>query len=243
MTDAPFRALPSGDTALVLEFGSKIDQAVSRRVLALHRRLRTLDWQGVVASVPTFRSLLVHYDPDLIAAEALEARLGALADDVEDTPDQGRAWRLPACYDAAVAPDIDAVAAATDLTPDQVAACHSATAYHVYMIGFLPGYPYMGDVPEALALPRREEPRLAVPPGSLAIATTMTAVYPLESPGGWHLIGRTPVRLFDPARAEPILLAPGDTVRFEPVALEAYEALEDQARAGALSIEAEGTEP
>lgn len=242
MTDAQFRVLPSGDTALVLEFGSEIDQAVSRRVLALHRRLRDLDWRGVVGSVPTFRSLLVHYDPDLIATEVLEEQLGALADEVDDVADQGRSWRLPACYDIAVAPDINDVATTTDMTPDQVVECHSGTAYHVYMVGFLPGYPYMGDVPEALVLPRREEPRVAVPPGSLAIATTMTAVYPLESPGGWHLIGRSPVRLFDPARAEPILLAPGDTVRFEPIDLDIYETLEEQARAGALSVEVEGPE-
>jgi KipI family sensor histidine kinase inhibitor len=112
---------------------------------------------------------------------------------------------------------LDEVANRTGLAPSEVVARHSGTPYHVYMLGFLPGFPYMGDLPHKLALPRRADPRLRVPAGSVSIATTLTAIYPHESPGGWHLIGATPVRLFDPARPRPALLEPGDVVRFEPI--------------------------
>ena len=118
-----------------------------------------------------------------------------------------------------------------------VIALHSGETYHVYMVGFLPGYPYMGDLPGKLALPRRENPRIKVPMGSLAIAMTMAAIYPLESPGGWHLLGRTPVWLWDLRRASPALFRPGDKVKFQPISLSEYEALRTQAEAGTLTIE------
>ena len=126
-------------------------------------------------------------------------------------------WRIPACYDPSLSPDLAEVATRTGLTPQQVAERHSAVTYHVYMVGFLPGYPYMGDLPAELALPRRENPRTKVPPGSIAIATTLTAVYTLESPGGWHLIGRTPAPLWDLRRDRPVVLQAGDKVVFRPI--------------------------
>jgi KipI family sensor histidine kinase inhibitor len=128
-----------------------------------------------------------------------------------------RLWRVPVCYESDFAPDLESVARQTKLAPEEVVALHSGTRYHVYMIGFVPGFPYMGDLAEALVLPRRADPRIRVPPGSVAIATAMTAIYPLESPGGWHLIGTTPIRIFDTAASPPALFAPGDAVEFEPV--------------------------
>ena len=154
----------------------------------------------------------------------------------------GRRWFMPACYEAEYAPDMDDVAARTGLTAEAVIALHSGRDYHVYMIGFLPGYPYMGDLPDELSLPRRDYPRLKVPAGSIAIAMAMTAIYAVASPGGWHLIGRTPVRLFDPARRPAALLRPGDRVRFEPVPLADYAAIERACADGSYEVRNEVAE-
>jgi KipI family sensor histidine kinase inhibitor len=211
------RFLPSGDTALVVEFGDRIDRGLSAAVIGLAERIRVAGLGGVTETVPTFRSLLVHYDPLATSAERLTEEISGLIEGTAAAPAAGRLWRIPACHDDEFAPDLAEVAATAGLTPDEAIALHGATRYHVYMIGFLPGFPYLGDLPEALQLPRRENPRVKVPAGSLAIAAGMTAVYTTESPGGWHLIGRTPVALFD-ARAEPpALLRPGDAVVFEPI--------------------------
>ena len=226
------RFLPCGDTALTVEFGDRIDRALSNRVLALRSRIRSAEIHGVVETVPTYRSLLIHYDPlQTSASEIIEAAQNLVSG--EATFDRTRhLWRVPVCYEGDFAPDLADVAERTGLRPEQVVSLHAATRYHVYMVGFLPGYPYMGDVPAPLALPRRSDPRIRVPPGSVAIATTMTAIYPVESPGGWHLIGRTPIRIFDPRVSPPALFAPGDAVEFEPIDPEAFAKLRSAAEAG-----------
>jgi KipI family sensor histidine kinase inhibitor len=231
-----YRLLPAGDTALVVEFGDRIDRRLSARVLALARRLNELALDGVIETVPTFRSLLVHYDPLVLPAATLTGRIGALLQDLRTNEDVGRIWRLPACYDARLAPDLDDVAARTGLSPAQVIERHSAATYHVYMLGFLPGQAYMGDVPGELALPRRESPRLKIPAGSLAIATTMTCIFPMETPCGWHLIGRSPIALWDKGPVPGALLAPGDQVTFAPVSLREYEDLAAKVADGRFRI-------
>jgi KipI family sensor histidine kinase inhibitor len=230
------RFLASGDTALCVEFGDRIDREVSARVLALANRIQVAEIAGVVELVPTFRSLLVHYDPSVSSQATLRASLEPLVVNLDAAEGASRRWTLPACYDVSVAPDLEEVAARTGLSVREVIERHSAVTYHVYMLGFLPGYPYLGDLPPELALPRRENPRTRVPPGSIAIATTMTAVYPLESPGGWHLIGRTPVALWDVRRDPPVLLSAGDKIVFAPISLKDYEAMAAKAAAGALNI-------
>lgn len=237
------RFLPNGDTALTVEFGAAIDRAIAARVVTLSRRLAAADVDGLVETVPTFRSLIVHFDPDRVASSALEERVTALLPDLDETSAGTRLWTIPACYDAAVAPDLQDVGARTGLTGTQITECHAAETYFVYMIGFLPGYPYLGDVPEPLVLPRREDPRTRVPPGSLAIAQTMSAVYTIESPGGWHIIGRTPAPLFDAETEPPARLAPGDLVRFEPVSIEALSRLEDEVRDGRFRLSHEEVGP
>ena len=209
--------LPSGDTAIVIEFGTAIDRAVSEAVLRLAARIRAAGIAGILELVPTFRSLMVHYDPLRISGADLIDTIQALPDGAAALAQRRRLWHVPVCYEGELAPDLDSVAAATGLTPAEVVALHSGTQYHVYMIGFLPGFPYMGDLPEKLMLPRRTDPRVRLPAGSVAIAMAMTAIYPLQSPGGWHLLGTTPIRLFDLAWPEPALFAPGDAVRFSPI--------------------------
>jgi inhibitor of KinA len=258
-----FKVLTAGDTALVVEFGETVDRKLSTFVLALARGLDDLRLDGIVETVPTFRSLMVHYDPLVIPAAALVARIEGLMAGLPIAEFVSREWRLPVCYDAELAPDLADVAARTGLTPAQVIERHSAVAYHVYMLGFLPGLAYMGDVPAELALSRRETPRQRIPAGSVAIATSMSIIFPRESPTGWHVIGRSPVPLWrrPPASTEPAaapnagpsagpgaepnaalgagggaLLAPGDKVIFVPVSLHEFGGLSARAAAGALDV-------
>jgi inhibitor of KinA len=233
------RFLPCGDTALTVELGDKVDRRVSDLVLALAGRVRAASIAGIAELVPTFRSLLIHYDPLTVCQADLKERLVPLLSGLTAARSAGRLWRVPVCYHASLAPDLAEVAARTGLTPERVVAFHSGVTYHVYMVGFLPGYPYLGDLPSELVLPRRDTPRTAVPAGSVAIATSLTAVYALESPGGWHLIGRTPVLLWDPRRDPPAILAAGDQVRFQPIALGDHEALAARSAAGELRLEPE----
>lgn len=217
------RFLPSGDTALTVELGETVERGLNAAVVDLAVRIDHAALEGVVEIVPTFRSLLVHYDPLVTAAASLIEQIGSLLDQGAASQTDSRQWRIPACYESDMAPDLEEVAERSGLSPAQVIEQHTATAFHVYMLGFLPGYPYMGDLPEALQLPRRESPRVRVPAGSVAIATSLTAVYTYESPGGWHLIGRSPVPFFDLRQDPPALLRPGDTVNFEPISRQTYD--------------------
>jgi inhibitor of KinA len=231
-----YKVLPAGDTALVIEFSDVIDRRTSYRVLELARRLNESRLEGIFETVPTFRSLLVHYDPLVLPGNLLVERIADLVEEQAETHQTGRCWRLPVCYEAQVAPDLDEVAGWAGLTPAQVVERHSGIAYHVYMIGFLPGQPYMGDVPMELALPRRRLPRPRIPAGSLAIASTMTCIFPLETPCGWHLIGCSPVPLWAAQPIPQVLLAPGDQVTFDPISLDEFEALRAKAIQGALTM-------
>jgi inhibitor of KinA len=233
------RFLAAGDRALVVEFGDRIDRALSAEVLRLHASLRSKGLAGVVETVPTFRSLMVHYDPLATTRAALEHAIASLLDREPGLRSINTLWRVPVCYDGEFAPDLAEVARLTGLSPADVVALHSATRYHIYMLGFLPGFPYMGDLPARLALPRRADPRVRVPTGSIAIATTLTAIYPYESPGGWHLIGATPIRLFDPERAQPALFTPGDAVQYEPVDAAAFASIKTAVDNGSYQIASE----
>jgi inhibitor of KinA len=231
-----YKVLTAGDTALVIEFGDCIDRRLSTWVLSLAHALDQTRLEGIVETVPTYRSLMVHYDPLRLSAASLTAAIANLMNDLPAHEDTGRLWRIPACYDALIAPDLDYVASECGLSPRQVIERHSETAYHVYMIGFMPGLAYLGDVPAELVLPRRQSPRQQVPAGSLAIATTMTCVYPIECPAGWHLIGRSPVEFLSKRPTPTTLLAPGDQVIFAPVSLREYQRLAKFAAQGILNI-------
>jgi inhibitor of KinA len=230
------RFLAAGDRAFVVEFGDRIDRSLSDAVLRLAASLRAEPPRGIVETVPTFRSLMIHYDPLLTSRAALEGAIRARIGDGGRQARAGRLWHVPVCYESAFAPDLPVVSARLGLAPAEIVGLHSAVRYHVYMLGFLPGFAYLGDLPERLALPRRAEPRLSVPAGSIAIALTLTAIYPYQSPGGWHLIGTTPIRLFDAARAQPALFAPGDAVLFEPIAATRFAAIREAVAAGRYEV-------
>ncbi|HEY8578590.1 MAG TPA: allophanate hydrolase subunit 1 [Beijerinckiaceae bacterium] len=214
-----------GDTGLVVEFGAGVDRALSARVLSLARRLEARTVAGVLAIVPTFRSLLVRYDPLVVPEDALGDEIAAaIAEDPASSGGgpPGALWRLPVCFDPAVAMDVEMVAEEAGLTVDGVAEAFAATEFHAYMLGFLPGQPYLGDLPPAFDMPRLQNPRMSVPAGSVGIATRLVCVYPDATPCGWRIVGRTPAGLWRDDRA---VLAAGDRVRFEPVSLAAFEAL------------------
>ena len=230
------RFLSAGDRALVVEFGDRIDRALSNEVLRLDASVQSSRLLGLVETVPTFRSLMVHYDPVATTFADLERAITSLLDCQPGPRAAATLWRVPVCYENSFAPDLGEVANRTGLAPSEVVARHSSTSYHVYMLGFLPGFPYLGDLPRELELPRRADPRLRVPAGSVSIATTLTAIYPYESPGGWHLIGATPVRLFDPARSRPALLKPGDEVQFQPIDPASFASIRKAVDSGSYEV-------
>lgn len=225
---------PCGDTAFVVTLGSSPDPALSRRIAALRCALLAAQPVGLMDAVAGFVTLTVMYDPDVTSLETLAERVTGLAPDAARAPPP-RQWTIPVCYDVDCAPDLRDVAAATGLSEPEIVHLHSSRLYTVYLLGFSPGFPYLGDLDDRLALPRRGEPRPRVPAGSVAIATRYTAIYPQETPGGWHLIGRTPLQLFAPAREEPALLQVGDTVRFDSITRNEYERLVAQVGAGAYT--------
>ena len=219
----PAKFLPNGDTVMVVEFGEEIDLDISRRVTALYAGVSALELAGITDLVPTFRSLAIHYDPEIVSFAGLENTLAKILPDLPIDDFTGRDWSIPACYDLDLSPDLEAVAEACSLSIEEVIQRHSSDTYHVYMVGFLPGYPYLGDLTAEIALPRKATPNLRIPARSIAIAERMTAVYPIECPGGWHVIGRTPLKLFDETASPPALLAQGDRVRFTPISRREYD--------------------
>jgi KipI family sensor histidine kinase inhibitor len=211
------RLAPAGDDAVLVRFGAQIDRQANLRAHALAGRLGKLEDEGIEACVPGYCTLLVQYDPALLAyaeaAEIIHAHIGPAL----DAPPPGRVVELPVVYGGAEGPDMAFVAERNRLAPEEVLRRHAAVTYTVAMMGFTPGFPYLMGLDETIAAPRLAVPRQLVPAGSVGIAGSQTGVYPLDSPGGWRIIGRTDAVLFDAAKAQPFLLSPGDEVRFVPV--------------------------
>lgn len=234
------RLLPCGDRALSVELGDEISREVNARVLALEYLIQQKSLAGVAETVPTFRSLLVYYDPFVIGWEELCAALQALA--AEARPDvlpPARTVELPVCYGGELGFELEAAAARLGLAPDEVVRLHSGADYYVYFVGFTPGLPYMTGMPERLTIPRLETPRTRTPPGSVGIGGTQCSIYSVESPGGFWVLGRTPVRLYDPAAPDPILLRAGDHVRFRPVDRAEFDRIAARVAAGTYRVKIE----
>lgn len=236
----PVRYLSAGDSALIVEFGNTIDKSLVNAVASLRAHVTQLQESkqlpGVLETVPSFRSLAIIIDPLLTSIDTVQQSLEKhpISTHIENAQ-AASAWRLPVCYHKEFGPDIDSVAKATGLSSNEVIATHNQTQYQVYLLGFQPGYGFLGDTNPALHLPRRTEPRVRIPKGSVAIAMKLTCVYPWESPGGWHLLGQCPVPMFDAAAARPTLLSPTDTVRFEPVSPTEFETLKNDCERGTLN--------
>ena len=233
MPQAP-RLLPAGDSAIVVEFGDGIDLGINARVRLLQHALGTDAHAGIVETVPTYRSLMVHYDPMVLRRESLESIIVAAAGRLpEESRETARTVEIPVTYGGEAGPDLADVAAIAGLDLQAVVDLHAGGDYVVFMLGFMPGFPYLGGLPSSIATPRLATPRTVVPAGSVGIAGAQTGIYPTESPGGWRLIGRTPVRLFDPLQSPPALLEAGDHVRFVPVGQADYDAIAREVEAGA----------
>jgi len=231
-----------GDRAMMIELGDRVDPRINQTVRAVADALLASPLEGVVDVVPAFTTVTIHYRPERIAtrgADDLPHR--RVARWIETVLDRGiatdiaaeRTVDVPVCYGGEFGPDLDDVAARCELTPSQVIEIHAASPHLVYMLGFAPGFPYLGGLDERLAMPRRATPRTRVPAGTVAIAREQTAIYSIETPGGWNLLGRTPVTLFAPLADPPCLLRPGDRVRFVPISLDRYNTLHAMASEGA----------
>ena len=203
------RTHPLGDAALLAELGTRLDTAINTRAIALAAALKKR--RDVRQAIAGYASVTVHFDPDQITHAALTQAINRLASKRPPMAEPGRLHRIPVAYDG---PDIEAVATQLHLTPERVAEIHTRPIYRVFLVGFVPGWAYLGPLPEELELPRRHVPRTQVPAGSVAIAGRQTGIYPLPSPGGWHLIGRTSVKLFLPDSDPPCLFRAGDRVKF-----------------------------
>lgn len=233
---------PLGDTAVVVQFGSSIDLEIHRKVQALCSQLERFPFPGMLEIVPAFVTVTVCYEPlklqDPLTGESMRTGAFGARSPYEivceilqrtvsamDPSDGGtsRIVNIPVCYGGNQGPDLEEVAKRNRLSVDEVIEIHSAQDYLIYMIGFAPGFPYLGGMSERIATPRRSPPRLAIPAGSVGIGGVQTGIYPISTPGGWHLIGRTPLRLFRPDHHSPSLLKAGDIVRFQPISLEEYE--------------------
>jgi inhibitor of KinA len=207
-----------GDRAFLVELGDQINPSINERVRELFLKLDRRPLKGVLELVPSYRSLMVVYDPLKTEMDRLREAILELyqATDPSLVPEP-RTLHVPVVYGGEYGPDLEWVADLHNMSPEHVIRLHTGTTYRVYMIGFTPGYPYLGELPAALATPRRETPRTAVPQGSVAIAQRQTGIYPVQSPGGWHILGWTPINLFDANRWPPTPLEMGDLVRFFPV--------------------------
>ena len=218
------RFLPAGDLAVSVEFAEEISVEVNTRVRALEFLIREKGLTGVLEMVPTFRSLLVYYDPRAVGYEAVCEAIAELARQASTAVlPPARTVELPCCYDTELGLDLEAAATRLRLPVDELVRLHSGAEYLVYFIGFTPGLPYMTGMPERIQLPRLETPRTNVPAQSVGIGGIQCCIYSVDSPGGYWILGKTPLRLYDPEAPDPILLRPGDRVRFRPIARDEYE--------------------
>ena len=218
-----YRIFPLGDSALVIDYGNLIDEAINREVITRFTQLTNANLPGIIEIVPAYSSLAVYYQPpevlkkrtiDITAHEWMKNQVEQLlAQPVTNNESTERLLKIPVCYDPEFAPDIRALSATKNISTEEIIQLHTATTYRVYMLGFLPGFSYMGQVDEKISIARKPQP-VHVAAGSVGIAGRQTGIYPLASPGGWQIIGRTPLKLFDAKKEEPALFKAGDQVQF-----------------------------
>lgn len=227
----------AGEGALLLELSDRIDMEVNLKLHRIRESLMSKPRAGLIECVVAYSSMAVYYDPLVMDVEALSSTIMTL---LNQGAQMGRGQRevvhIPVCYGGEMGPDIETVASHTGLSEDEVVRRHSSREYYCYMVGFTPGFPYLGGMDESLETPRLKIPRKCIPAGSVGIAGKQTGVYPIESPGGWQLIGRTPLKLFDPSREEPTLIRAGDFVRFVPIDLAEFQRISKEVMAGTYRV-------
>jgi len=211
------------DQAITIEFATAISDATNMQVIAMQHAIESNPIKGFMEAVPAYGSLTVYFN-DQVSTTTVRAWLSGLSAQVSNTSlaTEGRQISIPVCYDPSLGADLDWVAAHLNLSIEDIINLHSSISYRVYMIGFIPGFPYMGTLHTALEVPRKQTPSMRIPAGSVAIAGKQTGIYPAEVPGGWQVIGRTPLKMFDPSTSPCSFLNAGDIVQFKPITLEAF---------------------
>lgn len=232
------KLLYAGEQGLVVEFGQKIDEVINRKVHRLAKDLAPKNNKAIIEVVPTYRSLLIYFDPFQISRESLIERIEQLILSQGETLSSGEenkignVVQIPVCYGGEFGPDLGFVAQHNGLSVDEVVRIHASTSYLVYMLGFTPGFPYLGGMSEKIATPRLKNPRVKIPAGSVGIAGSQTGFYPTESPGGWRLIGCTPIKAFNASAANPFLFSAGDYLKFKPISVEEFFEIRKQVEKG-----------
>lgn len=218
------RYLMSGDKGLVVEFGNEISEAVNKKVRNLYLAIQKDQMSGIYEMIPTYRSLFIQYNPMEIEVNSLIEKLKKIEKSLDniDLP-KPRIIEIPTAYGGEFGEDIKFVLEHNGMNEDEVIKIHSSVDYRIYMLGFSPGFPYLGGMSEKIETPRLKTPRTKIPAGSVGIAGKQTGIYPMESPGGWQLIGRTPIKLYDPRSQTPIILQAGDYIRFVPIEKDEYD--------------------
>ena len=223
--------LYAGDSSMVIEFGNEISKEINSRIRALTDGLDNMGNEFIKEIVPTYRSIIVHYDSIKISYGDLKNQILELGDSESDNKEkENNTVEIPVLYGGDFGPDIKNVAEHNDISVEDVIKIHSSRDYLIYMLGFTPGFPYLGGMDERIATPRLEKPRLKIDAGSVGIAGSQTGIYPLESPGGWQLIGRTPLDIFNQENEDPFLLNAGDYIRFIPITKEDYDVIKSKVK-------------
>ena len=221
--------LTAGDSAIVMEFGDTIEKELNARIAAVVESLKKKNIDGILDILPTYMSVLINYDPVKISyGEMVDTLKGLSKADSGEQSDEVRLIEIPTIYGGEYGPDIDFVAENAKMSKEEVIKIHSGTDYLVYMMGFMPGFTYLGGLDERIATPRLKSPRLKIEPGSVGIAANQTGMYPLESPGGWQLIGRTPLKLFDDTKEPPVFIQAGDYIRYVSIDQKEYDRIKDE---------------
>lgn len=229
--------LPAGDSSLSMEFGNEISVQVNKRIRNTVAAIEENPPEGLKELIPTYRSIQVLYDPMVTDFGQMVEKLQEIAESVgEGGSDNYRIVEIPTCYGGEYGPDIEFVAKHNDLSVEEVIRIHSSTDYLLYMLGFTPGFGYLGGMSEKIATPRLEVPRTIIPAGSAGIAGSQTGIYPIDSPGGWQLIGRTPIKLYDPLAEVPVLLNAGDYVRFKPISEDEFKNIQKLVQEGLYEV-------
>ncbi len=229
------KVYPIGDMALSVDFGNVIDESSNNKVMKLEKYLKEKSPDGILEMAPSYRALMIQYDPEKIEYHQLEELVTDLSRKVDTVREENTnqiVHLIPCCYGGNYGEDLSGMEKITDLSSEEIIRIHSGKDYKIYMLGFLPGFVYLGGMDERIAAPRLDEPRVAIPAGSVGIGGKQTGVYPIASPGGWRLIGTTPVKFYDPDREKPILCSAGEYVRFVPVSPEEFRKIEAAQKAG-----------
>ena len=233
------KIIHAGDSAVFCRISNDIDPGISRRIVAFHKLVSSMKQQGIIESVPSYTGLTVYYNPliisDLEIKSILSDQYNSITNEVPGSKE--RMLKIPVCYDKEFSPDISFVAENHNLDIRDVVELHTASTYLVYMIGFTPGFPYMGGLDKRLETPRKKEPRTKIYAGSIGIAGKQTGIYPIDSPGGWQIIGKTPLRLYEQSRTSPFLFKAGDMVSFYQISIREYNSISEELRSGIFNLE------